>query len=321
MPREIISDRDTRFTSHFWRELCDLLEIQQGLSTAFHPQSDGQTERVNRILEDMLRHYVNPLLDDWDEHLDAVEFAVNNAWQASIRTTPFFLNYGLHPHTPSQAELPNRVPAAAQFTRDWQMTVSEARRFLEGAEQRATAADQREREAEKSLDAAKSNMQSAQTKQKHFADKLRSKEPNFEIGSEVLLSTKNIQWKHPGARKLLPLWIGPFKVLQQVGKVAYKVELPDGMKMHNVFHVSLLKSFVRGTGKVIPPPPPELIAGNLEYEAERVLDHDPQRGKYLIKWTGYGHENNTWEPEKHLKGCSELVQDFWQTVEARKSGR
>ena len=85
-----------------------MLSIRQGLSTAQHPQTDGQTERTNRMLGNKLRHYINPTLDDWDEHLDAVEFAVNNAWQESIRTFPFFLNYGLRPHTPSEVELTSR---------------------------------------------------------------------------------------------------------------------------------------------------------------------------------------------------------------------
>jgi transposase InsO family protein len=240
MPREIILDRDTRFTSNSWKEVCRLLDIRQGLSTAYHPQTDGQTERTNRILEDMLRHYVNPMLDDWDEHLDAVEFAVNNAWQESIKTTPFYSNYGLRPHTPIRAELPSKVPAAAKFSHEWQLTVLEALRFLVGAEQR-DAAVQRKMEADVSLAQARANLSNAQARQKVQADKHRSEEPSFAKGSGVLLSTKNIQWKHPGARKLLPLWIGPFKILQKIGKVAYKLQPPEGMKMHNVSHVNLLK--------------------------------------------------------------------------------
>ena len=83
---------------------------RKGMSTAFHPQTDGQTERVNRILEDMLRHYVNPMLNDWDDHLDAVEFAVNNAWQESVQTTPFMLNYGQHPRLPWHQRVANGGP-------------------------------------------------------------------------------------------------------------------------------------------------------------------------------------------------------------------
>jgi hypothetical protein len=200
---------------------------------------------------------------------------VNNAWQESIKTTPFYLNYGLRPHTPIPAELPSKVPAAAKFSHEWQLTVLEALRFFVGAEQR-DAAVQRKMEADVPLAQARANLSNAQARQKVQADKHRSEEPSFAEGTGVLLSTKNIQWKHPGARKLLPLWIGPFEILQKIGKVAYKLQLPEGMKMHNVIHVNLLKKFISGTGKVVPPPPAELISGYLEYEVERVIDHDPK---------------------------------------------
>ena len=90
--RKLVNDRDTRFTSRFWVALCNVLGTKQSMSTAFHPQTDKQTERVNRILEDMLRHYVSPTQDDWDLYLSLVEFSYNNAWQESIKTTPFMLN-------------------------------------------------------------------------------------------------------------------------------------------------------------------------------------------------------------------------------------
>ncbi len=101
MPREIISDRDPKFTGKFFTELSRMPDIKQCLATAYHPQSDGQTERMKRVLEDMLRHYVNPRGDDWDEFLPAVGFAVNSAWQESVKAAPFFLNYGRLPRHPA----------------------------------------------------------------------------------------------------------------------------------------------------------------------------------------------------------------------------
>jgi transposase InsO family protein len=91
LPEEIISDRDSKFTGNFWQALFESLGMRLGMSTAFHPQTDGQTERMNRTLEDMLRHYVGPDHDDWEELLSSCEFAVNNAYQDSIKTTPFLL--------------------------------------------------------------------------------------------------------------------------------------------------------------------------------------------------------------------------------------
>ena len=93
-------DRDPRFTSNFWKALCKRLGTNLNMSTSHHPQTDGQTERANRTIEDMLRAYVAPHQSDWDEHLIAAEFAYNNSVQASTGSTPFYLNHGRHPHTP-----------------------------------------------------------------------------------------------------------------------------------------------------------------------------------------------------------------------------
>ena len=320
MSRQVVSDRDTRFTSHFWRETMALLGVNQALSTAFHPQTDGQTERTNRILEDMLRYYVNPMLNDWDEYLDAVEFAVNNAWQESIKTTPLLLNYGQRPLTPTDIALQTKVPSASKFAKQWQDTVSQTKTMLNGAEQRCIAEEKRQFESDKANEQARQNIQHAQKKQKVQADKRRAHEPLFEIGTMVLLSTKNLRLKNPSSRKLLPLWVGPFEVIERVGKVAYKLRLTSGMRMHNVFHVSLLKEF-KSDGKVIPPPIPELIAGELEYEVEQILSYEPKRKRYSIKWLGYGHENNTWEPEKNLQHSAALVQEYWDLVRLRDQRR
>ena len=97
MPKSIVSDRDAKFTSAFWRELHRLLGIQLTMSTAYHPQSDGQTERMNRVLEDMLRHFINRHHNDWDQYLATAEFAINNAENVSVQNTPFMLNHGRHP--------------------------------------------------------------------------------------------------------------------------------------------------------------------------------------------------------------------------------
>ena len=101
MPRRIVSDRDTRFTGSFWASMCEIWGCTRQLSTAYHPQTDGQTERVNRTLEDMLRHWCGPDQDDWDLHLKLAEFAYNNAHHDSIGTSPFMLTFGQHPHTPA----------------------------------------------------------------------------------------------------------------------------------------------------------------------------------------------------------------------------
>jgi hypothetical protein len=291
MPQELITDRDPRFTGKFFAEICRLLGVKQCLSTAYHPQSDGHTERMNRVLEDMLRHYVNPRGTDWDEFLPAVEFAVNSAWQESVRAAPFFLNYGRHPRGPAGPRVQSDVPQA----RDMRVRLQQA------------------------LKDAKSCLSAAQSRQKAYAD--RHRQPlDFEVGDNVLLSTQHARLSAVGCKKLLPKWIGPFKVLARVGEVAYRLKLPPRLKWHGVFHVSLLRAYV-DSGTVTPPPLPEVIEGEVEYVVESILNHRvvggqkrPQR-QYLVKWEGYGPEHNSWEPETHLVRCEEAIAEYWKERE------
>ena len=254
IPNKIISDRDPRFTSRFWSEVSQMMGTRQAMSTANHPQTDGQTERVNQDLEDMLQHYVGPTQEDWDEHLASAEFAYNNAWHESIKNTPFMLNYGQHPLTPMYRGISrDRVPAARAFVGAMSEMLAEAKEHLKAAQQR----------------------------QKAHADKKR-REVSYDIGDQLLLSTKNIKLKTPGARKLLPKWIGPFRVVKRIGEVAYKVELPDTMQMHDVFHVSLLKPY-RSDGTIQPPPSPLFIDNELMFKVDRVLMHRERKsGKKVI---------------------------------------
>jgi hypothetical protein len=208
------------------------------MSTAFHPQSDGQAEGSNRVLEDYLRHYISPSQDDWDEWLPQAEFSVNNAWQESIKNTPFMLNFGQQPCTPltQSGGREVRVPQANNFAK--------------------TKAE--------NLARAKASLLAARSRQKLFADE-RRREVELDVGQKVLLSTINFKLAHPETRKLLPKWVGSFEVTERIGKLAYKLDLSPNLKMHNECHVQLLKK-CRDNGKVQPPPPPIEIDDSLEYE-------------------------------------------------------
>lgn len=258
------------------------------MSTAFHPQTDGQTERVNRMVEEYLRHFVSAEQDDWDELLPLAEFALNDSYQESIGTTPFYLTYGQHPNRPAVRTLTN-APGA----NDWVSNIDSA------------------------IKRAKSKVQAAQQRQKAYANQKR-RELELEVGQEVLLSTKNIRLKVPGTQKLLPRFIGPFPITKRVGQVAYELKLPANMRIHNVFHVSLLKPY-HSDGTYRPPPPPIHLDDGLYYEVEAVLQHKDVKRKgvtqmyttryYLIKWQGYQHEHNTWEPEENLTQLA--IDSYW----------
>lgn len=139
LPRDIVSDQDARWKGKFWTELCKLSGGQMRMSTSHHPQTDGQTERASRTREEMLRHFVNPTRNVWEKHLDAAEFACNNAWHEPIRTTPFLLNSRQQPYTPMSMGLDSDVPLAKDFMQKMQEAVEEAKRCLGMAQQRQKA--------------------------------------------------------------------------------------------------------------------------------------------------------------------------------------
>jgi hypothetical protein len=295
-PQSIVSDRDPRFTSRFWMEVMKLLGTRVKLSSAFHPQTDGQTERVNRTLEQMLRMFVGPRQDNWDELLPVLEFACNNAVHDSTGYTPFVLNSGRHPATPLERGTARvQVPAVKDFT----------------AAQRAALVD------------AKAHLLAAQQRQKSYADTAR-RELTLAVGAEVLLSTKHLRLKVPTARKLLPRFIGPFRVSRRVGEVAYKLDLPSHMRIHDVFHVSLLRPYE--ADKPLKPPAPIVLSdGSVEYRVDHVLLHRIKRSgrtprkEYLIKWEGYGPEHNSWEPERNLPDS--LIRQYWDELGQRAAQR
>ena len=285
-PAEIITDRGVQFTSALWQELCRLTGCKSKLSSAYHPQTDGQSERTNRVLEEILRAYVSPLQDDWDLYLPLAEFAVNDSWQESVQNTPFFLNYGRHPKKPTTLGLPTaRSPTAAELAKEIQESIARAKVLLNAARQR----------------------------QKAYADAKRS-ERSFEEGEEVLLSTKNIKMKTPGTQKLMPLFVGPFRILKKFGPVAYKLELPPSAnRIHPVFHVSLLRPYPVEAGRRKPIEPMPLLIDEVGewYEIEDILDTRLLRGRrqYFVKYKGQDPLHNEWRYEDDVTEVA--VQEFW----------
>jgi hypothetical protein len=166
---------------------------------------------------------------------------------------------------------------------------------------------------------AKAAMEAAQQRQKAYADRRRC-DVEFSVGQEVLLSTTNIRPKFKGSSKLLPKWIGPYKVTEVINPVAYRLELPETLKLHSVFHASLLKPYKKD-GNVKPPPLPEMIDGEYEYEVEAILSHRFKRGnklEFLVRWLGYGHEHDTWEPEENCAHSADLITEYWARVKTQQ---
>ncbi|KAJ9522021.1 hypothetical protein QJQ45_005072 [Haematococcus lacustris] len=287
LPAEVLTDRGAHFNNKFWHAVKKLLGMKTNMSTAYRPQSDGQTERYNRVLEEMLRHYISPTQADWPDHLALAECAVNNSWQESIHSTPFFLNTGQSPVTPGLRELPDggRCPSAHAFATWWKEGVAHARR----------------------------HMADAQARYKRHAD-TGLKDVEFEVGAQVLLSTRNLRIKTGKVRKFVPRYVGPFVVEAKINANAYRLTLPANMsRLHPVFHVSLLKKY-SGSDVGIMPPPVEWMDETPVYYVERLLDHRYTRagkaGEYLVQWEGYDASFNTWEPRANLTGCDKLLAEY-----------
>jgi hypothetical protein len=282
IPKDIVSDRGPQFVSKFWQSFCTRLGIKSSLSTAYHPETDGQSERVNQVLEQYLRCFLNYHQDNWIQLLPLAEFAYNNSLHASTNLTPFFANYGFHP------------------TSDLLPLVSY---------EKIGNRELRQKEINESI---KYQLKIAQDNYKRHADKQR-KHFEFSVGQKVWLSTRHIKTIRP-SKKLDHKRFGPFEITDRVGTNAYRLKLPETMKIHNVFHVSLLEPVFENPfiGREEDPPLPIIMDAEPEYEVEEILDSRLYNRKvqYLVKWKGYQFSESTWEPWTNLTHCQELVKNF-----------
>ena len=294
-PGEVVSDRGTQFVSEFMKELYKLVGIKGLPSTAYHPQTDGQTERVNQEVETYLRFYVNYQQDDWAQWIDQAEFVLNSRFHEGIQNSPFFMMHGYNPRkSPEQEVVSQRSPGATEWIGE-----------LIGARKKAEEA-----------------LTKAQQSMKKYYDLHRAHDKegnvlhsNFIEGDQVWLDGRNIKTLRP-TRKMDAKRLGPFIVLEKIGSGAYRLKLPrTWSRIHPVFNEILLTPYHEPsfTSQKRPDPPgPVEVEGHPEYEVEQVLDHR-KRGRgvqYLIKWKGYGHKENTWEPASNLSHAKELLDEF-----------
>jgi hypothetical protein len=269
-PKDVVSDRGPQFISAFWSDFCDLMKISPKLSTSYHPETDGQTERVNQILEQYLRCYVNYYQNDWNNYLPLAEFAYNNAFHCSTKVSPFFANYGFNP----RSDIFSRISPASEDL------------FCN---------------MEPVFEKLKVELNKAKELYKRFADTHRK---NLDLlpSQEVWLSSKNIRSFRP-SKKLDHKRLGPFKIIEKIGKSAYRLDLPNTLKIHDVFHVSLLEPFYEsGIEGRSPPIVSEIVDGGVEFHVEEILDSRIyyNRGQYLVKWLDFPLNEATWEPHENL---------------------
>ena len=294
LPDLIVTDRGSVFTSKFWSLLCYFFGIKRGLSTAFYPQTDGQTERQNSTMEAYLRAFINFEHNDWARLLPIAEFAYNNAKNTSTGHTPFELNCGYHPRMSYEEDVDPRS--------------------------RSETADELSTELQELITICRENLHHTQELQKRAHDK-GVKPRSYAPCDKVWLNSKYIKTKRN--RKLEAKFFEPFRILHPVGKQAYKLELPRKWRIHDVFHVSLLEQDTTRKGRVDENDAAELDAGEDdggEYEVEAIRDsavyaRESESGHlpglyYLVSWKGYPEEENTWEPYSAVQHLRKLISSF-----------
>lgn len=274
-PSAIISDRDPIFVSKFWQELFNVMGTKIKLSTAYHPQTDGQTERVNQCIEMYLRCMTGQKPGEWANWIPMAEWWYNTTYHSSAGMTPYQALYCSPPPSITYQGARCTDPAVTQFVKD---RVS-IQRLL------------------------KDNLVKSQERMKFYADKNRS-DREFQVGDEVYLKLQPYRQMTVNLRKnqkLAARYYGPYQVVQKIGKVAYKLNLPATSKIHAVFHVSQLKKKL-GNNKVVHVDLPGINeSGEFDPKPQKILDRKiVRRGMYpavmvLVQWQHGSPEEATWE--------------------------
>lgn len=283
VPREIVSDRDPRFLSHFWSSLQKAFGTNLKLSTAFHAATDGQTERTIQTLEDMLRACALEFQGSWVKSLSLVEFSYNNSYHSSIQMAPYEALYGRKCRSPT-------------FWSDISDTLVLGPELIQATVEKVKV--------------IQAKMKAAQDRQKSYAD-LGRRPIAFNVGDKVLLKVSPMKGvSRFGVKgKLSPKYVGPYEVLERVGEVAYRLALPVELsKVHNVFHVSQLRRYRSDPSHVIAVESVE-VEPNLTFEEKpvKILDRQVRalrrKEVSLVKvlWRSQKYEEATWETEESMR--------------------
>lgn len=296
VPQALISDRGSVFTSRLWANLMFVLKIERRLSTAFHPQTDGQTERQNSTLEQYLRSYVNYQQNNWASLLASAEFAYNASQHSSTAKAPFEVVYGF-------------VPRSDMLTAEELVKYSAVNGTTTEAEQLTERLRNTRTEVRKAL-AKSQEYQARHYNQSHL-------DVTYNVGQLVWLRVKNITLERP-SRKLDWQRYGPFRIIKRIGNVAYQLKLPEELRIHDVFHVSLLRDHKPRAGEDTPEPEPLRLAedpAEREWEVEAITasrivpgPEDKPVLQYRIVWKD--SSEITWEPADNARNSKKLVKKF-----------
>jgi len=287
LPKSIVSDRGPQFAAGLMKELNEMLGIKSKLSTAFYPQTDRQTERVNQELEQYLRMFIDHKQEQWPEWLGMAKFAYNNKAHSSTKTSPFKANYGQDPRIGFEGKRKGRYAGAEKFVKKMKEIQEETKVALG----------------------------KAQADMKKYTDRKRSDIEEYKVGDLVMLSTKDLKYQMVGRRteKLTERFVSPYKIKKVVSSNAVELELPSTVKIHLVVNVSRVRKYVgQVEGQKKKQPASVIIEGKEEWEVEKILNKRRvrEKDKFLVRWKGFIVESDTWKGRENLKNVKEAIKEF-----------
>jgi hypothetical protein len=282
LPKTIISDRDPRFASIVFQEWLKLMKIKSAMSTAYHPQTDGATERVMQEIQAYLSIYCIANPSDWINSISLLEFVHNSRPHADRKQSPFELIMGFQPSALPQNLLSTKVP---------------------NLEERLNRLYQWRKDAQLAHEIARTRMK----------NRISKPLTQFSAGDKVWLDTRNFSTMYN--KKIRPKREGPFLIKEVLGNVTYRLKLPKTWKIHDVFHAVHLSPYRETAqyGTPIVPPTPDLVEGQEEYEVDHIVRHKRNnKGQllFLIRWKGYDADGDSWEPAKNLIHAAETLQEY-----------
>ena len=297
-PEAILSDRDTRFTSQIWTELMKRLGIKIRMTTAYHPQTDGQVERLNQEVAQYLRHYVGRNPTTWDEHVSQAEMALNTNVTRATGYTPFYADTGREMHTPGQITPKGRSQQLVNPHMVLQKVIE----------------DLHEAHTDMVVNAAR-----AKATMKKQADKHR-KPVTFQVGQQVWLSTRNLQLRKRN-RKFAPRWIGPYSITHVPGPVNVTLNLPENAGIDSTFHVDMVKRYQKPSDeeRLMEYAGPEDLLEEAQYEVDRIVSQRASEfgTEYLVKWVDFpdNARHNSWLTLEELSSAPQVIAD-WQHLKS-----
>jgi len=287
LPKSIISNRGPQFTVGLMRELNEMLGIKTKLSTAFHPQTDRQTERMNQELEQYLRMFINHRQEQWPEWLGMAEFTYNNKAHSGTKVSPFEANNGRSSRMGFELRKKGRFEGAEKFSKRMEEVQGEA----------------------------KTTLTKVQEEMRRYADRKKGEAVEYKVEDLVLLSTRDLKWQMVGrsSEKLVEWFVGPYKIKAIIFSNVVELELPTTVKIHLVVNVSRIKRYIdQVDDQRKETPQPVVVEGEEEWEVEKILNKRKVQGKdkFLVRWKGFTAEGDTWESRENLQNTGELLREF-----------